>query len=92
MSFEVDTMEKLFNNTENKQEDNVNHPSHYTFGKIELMDYIEDKLSDVECEGYFVGNIIKYVSRFRKKNGIEDLKKAQWYLNRLISNMEGKNE
>lgn len=92
MSFEVDTMEKLFNNTENKQEDNVNHPSHYTFGKIEVMDYIEDKLSDVECEGYLVGNIIKYVSRFRKKNGIEDLKKAQWYLNRLISNMEGKNE
>lgn len=92
MSFEVDTMEKLFNNTENNQEDNVNHPSHYTFGKIEVMDYIEDKLSDVECEGYFVGNIIKYVSRFRKKNGIEDLKKAQWYLNRLISNMEGKNE
>lgn len=92
MSFEVDTMEKLFNNTENKQKDNVNHPSHYTFGKIEVMDYIEDKLSDVECEGYFVGNIIKYVSRFRKKNGIEDLKKAQWYLNRLISNMEGKNE
>ena len=89
MSFEVNTM---FNNNENKQEDNVNHPSHYTFGKIEVMDYIEDKLSDVECEGYFVGNIIKYVSRFRKKNGIEDLKKAQWYLNRLISNMEGKNE
>ena len=50
MSFEVDTMEKLFNNTENKQEDNVNHPSHYTFGKIEVMDYIEDKLSDVECD------------------------------------------
>ena len=75
-----------------KEHDNVNHPSHYTFGKIEVMDYIEDKLSDVECEGYFVGNIIKYVSRFRKKNGIEDLKKAQWYLNRLISNMEGKTE
>lgn len=89
MAVEVNTM---FNNNENKQEDNVNHPSHYTFGKIEVMDYIEDKLSDVECEGYFVGNIIKYVSRFRKKNGIEDLKKAQWYLNRLISNMEGKNE
>lgn len=89
MTVEVNTM---FNNNENKQEDNVNHPSHYTFGKIEVMDYIEDKLSDVECEGYFVGNIIKYVSRFRKKNGIEDLKKAQWYLNRLISNMEGKNE
>lgn len=89
MTVEVNTM---FNNNQNKQEDNVNHPSHYTFGKIEVMDYIEDKLSDVECEGYFVGNIIKYVSRFRKKNGIEDLKKAQWYLNRLISNMEGKNE
>lgn len=72
MTVEVNTM---FNNNQNKQEDNVNHPSHYTFGKIEVMDYIEDKLSDVECEGYFVGNIIKYVSRFRKKNGIEDLKK-----------------
>ena len=76
MSFEVDTMEKLFNNTENKQEDNVNHPSHYTFGKIEVMDYIEDKLSDVECEGYFVGNI--NASATTKAATLkEDLKKAQ---------------
>jgi len=63
--------------------DNVNHPSHYTFGKIEVIDVIEDwKL------GYHEGNIIKYVARHKYKNGLEDLKKAKWYLERLIEEME----
>ena len=68
----------------------VNHPSHYTQGKYEVIDYIEDKLSKEELQGYCVGNVLKYVSRFKHKNGLEDLKKAEWYLNRLITNMEGK--
>lgn len=70
--------------------DNVNHPNHYTQGKYEVIDYIEDKLSKEELQGYCVGNVLKYISRFKHKNGLEDLKKAEWYLNRLIKNMEGK--
>ena len=72
--------------------DNVNHPNHYTQGKYEVIDYIEDKLSKEELQGYCVGNVLKYVSRFKHKNRLEDLKKAEWYLNRLIKNMEGKDE
>ena len=59
--------------------DSVNHPAHYTAGKIEVIEAIEDwKL------GFCDGNVVKYVARFRHKNGLEDLKKAAWYLNRLI--------
>lgn len=64
--------------------DNVSHPSHYTSGKIECLDYIEDKLTAQEFRGYIKGNVIKYVTRERLKNGTEDLKKARFYLDRLI--------
>jgi hypothetical protein len=69
-----------------KNADNVNHPSHYCDGKIEVIDYIEDKKL-----GYHLGNVIKYVSRAGKKcpeKEIEDLKKARWYLNRYIEKLE----
>ena len=69
--------------------DNVNHPSHYQ-GKVEVIDYITDKLSQEEFEGYLVGDVIKYISRYKKKNGLEDLKKCAWYLNKLIEVMEDK--
>ena len=59
--------------------DIVNHPSHYTQGNIECIDYILDKKMS-----YLEGNIIKYVTRYKEKNGIEDLFKAQWYIQRLI--------
>lgn len=62
--------------------DPVNHPSHYTDGKIEVIDFIEDKKLP-----FHLGNVVKYVSRAGKKDKtktIEDLKKAQWYLNRYI--------
>ena len=65
--------------------DNVNHPSHYNTGNIEVIDYIEDKLDYNEFTGYLTGNIIKYISRYKHKNGIEDLQKAEWYLNYLIN-------
>lgn len=68
--------------------DNVNHPSHYTDGKIEVIDYIEDKQLN-----YHRGNAIKYISRAGKKNPekeIEDLKKACWYINREIDRLTGK--
>lgn len=62
--------------------DNVNSPTHYV-GKIECIDYIEDVLTSEEFRGYLRGNTIKYQHRYRKKNGIEDLKKQEWYLRKL---------
>lgn len=70
----------------NENTDNVNNPAHYIAGGIETLDYIKAKVSDYHS--YAVGNIVKYVSRYEHKNGIEDLKKAQFYLNDLIKEME----
>ncbi|EAC5771201.1 DUF3310 domain-containing protein [Listeria monocytogenes] len=70
----------------NDNNDNVNNPAHYTAGGIETLDYIKAKVKDYPS--YVVGNILKYVSRYEHKNGIEDLKKAQFYLNDLIEWME----
>jgi hypothetical protein len=64
----------------------VNHPPHYTDGKIEVIDFIEDKKL-----GYHLGNVVKYISRAGKKaeeTKVEDLKKAQWFLNREIARLE----
>jgi hypothetical protein len=63
--------------------DNVNHPSHYTQGGIETIDYLQAKLTHEEFVGYLKGNVLKYMSRANIKNGVEDYKKAQWYLNKL---------
>lgn len=72
--------------------DNVNHPAHYTSGKIEAIDFIEDKELN-----FNLGNVVKYVSRCgRKKSSgksmdakaLEDLKKARWYLDREITTRE----
>ena len=65
--------------------DNVNHPSHYTQGGVECIDAIEAALGTEGFAGYCAGNVIKYVWRYRGKNGVEDLRKARWYLDRLIS-------
>ncbi|MFZ9327808.1 MAG: DUF3310 domain-containing protein [Polynucleobacter sp.] len=70
------------------KEDTVNHPSHYTDGGIECIEAIEAQLTQEEYRGYLKGNIAKYVWRERHKGGVESLKKAQWYLSRLIE-MEG---
>jgi hypothetical protein len=67
--------------------DNVNHPSHYTEGKIECIEYIEDKLTPEEYRGYIKGNVLKYITRERHKNGDEDIRKAKWYLDRLINRL-----
>lgn len=60
--------------------DNVNQPSHYTAGQIEVIDYIKDKLTSEKYVGYCTGNVLKYVSRYEHKNGVEDLEKAVVYL------------
>jgi hypothetical protein len=67
--------------------DKIN-PDHYKVGGIETIDYIAAKLSSEAFEGYLRGNIIKYISRYTDKNGVEDLKKAEWYLQRLIMKVE----
>jgi hypothetical protein len=70
------------------QNDSVNHPSHYTDGKIEVIDFIEDKKL-----GYHLGNACKYICRCRLKNGgkdkVQDLRKAIWYIERQIHLWEG---
>lgn len=69
-----------------KKHDSVNHPSHYTDGKIEVIDFIEDKNLD-----FHLGNAVKYISRAGKKDSdkyLQDLKKARWYLDRKIANLE----
>lgn len=70
--------------------DNVNHPSHYTQGGIECIDAIKAATVGLTgIEAVCTGNAIKYLWRWKFKNGIEDLKKTQWYINRLIQESEG---
>ena len=70
-----------------KKEDMVNHPPHYNKAGIETIDAIR-AMTDGGFEYYLQGNIMKYLWRYRYKNGAEDLKKAQWYLTELIDVVE----
>ena len=63
-------------------------PNHYKTGNIECIDYIKDIMDKEAYEGFLHGNIIKYISRYKHKNGLEDLKKANVYLNWLIESVE----
>ena len=68
---------------------NVNHPKHYTQGKFECIDVIEEITKPcTKFEAYIIGTVLKYLWRFKFKNGLEDLKKARWYLDKLISKIE----
>ena len=86
MVVEQDISDLTFD-TPSKEPDMVNSPAHYGSGSIECIEYIEDFLTTEEFIGYLRGNIAKYLHRFRYKNGIEDLRKAEWYLNRLSQTM-----
>ena len=70
-----------------QEEDMVNNPPHYNKSGIETIDAIK-AMTDDGYEYYLQGNIMKYLWRYRYKNGVEDLKKAQWYLNELIEELE----
>lgn len=71
--------------------DVVNHPSHYTKGNIECIDAIESAtVGKTGIEAVAVANVIKYLWRYEEKNGLEDVKKDKWYLNKLISELESK--
>jgi hypothetical protein len=73
------------------KEDKVNHPSHYVGEGIECIEAIEAALTNEEFRGYCKGNCLKYIWRERHKGGTESLKKAQWYLKRLIELDEAQN-
>jgi len=69
--------------------DNVNNPSHYTDGDVECIDALRSALGKEGFEGYCAGAAIKYLWRYRHKGKtVEDLKKAEWYLNRLRRDCE----
>ena len=68
--------------------DPVLRPSHYADKQIEVIDYTRDTLTADEFVGFCGGNVLKYVSRWRKKGGVEDLRKAQVYLRWMIEAQE----
>lgn len=76
-----------FSIEEPEENDPVNAPSHY-IGNIECIDYLRDKLTKEEFTGFCVGNVLKYSSRWRKKDGLQDLKNARVYLEWAIENEE----
>lgn len=65
--------------------DHVNHPNHYEQYSMETIEAIKGQSTHDEYRGFLKGNIMKYLARYRSKNGIEDLNKAEWYLQRLIA-------
>ena len=64
--------------------DPVEQPAHYRVGEVEAIDYINQQLGGEGIRHYLEGNILKYMHRWRFKNGVEDLRKARWYLDKLI--------
>ena len=88
-SYELDkkyaTDSKLENaKTTETQSDPVNSPTHYQTGLIETIDSIKNILGHEKFQAYCIGNVIKYLSRYREKNGLEDLKKAETYISFII--------
>jgi|TARA_B100001093_G_scaffold504098_1_gene559423 hypothetical protein len=74
-------------------EDVVNKPKHYNTGNIECIDAIEESMSSVAFKGYLKGNCLKYLWRYDYKGKqVEDLNKAQWYLNKLTVMVKGENK
>lgn len=65
---------------ESSKPDNVNHPKHYLKGGLECIQVIKAQLTPEQYEGYLYGNVIKYMWRWKEKNGLEDLRKAAHYL------------
>ena len=86
-----DRLEQDLNECIGQDVDVINHPSHYTLGSVECIDAIASAtVGKSGIEAVCVANAIKYLWRYEEKNGIEDVKKAAWYLNKLLSEMESK--
>lgn len=84
---------KLLSNDlqQRKRKDTVNHPSHYNYGEIEVIDFIEQVTKYYNPNvAYHIGNAIKYLARSPHKNGKEDVDKARWYIERAFENWDVK--
>lgn len=84
--------EEVFGETEPPvfKQDMVNHPPHYTNGKVECIDALEAATSGLEgIEAVCTANAIKYLWRWKYKGGVEDLKKARWYIEHLMTIFNG---
>ncbi len=64
--------------------DMVNHPSHYETGKFECIDVMEETQGTEAVMDFCICNALKYLYRHKRKNGIEDIKKAKWYINKYL--------
>ncbi len=88
----IEHINKAIKESENyikEVQDNVNHPSHYNFGDIEVVDFIEQVTKHYNPDvAYHIGNAIKYLSRAPHKNGKEDIAKAKWYIERAFDKWE----
>jgi hypothetical protein len=73
------------------KQDNIN-PNHYKVGKFETIEILQEKMTKEQFKGFLMGNVLKYVIRHEHKNGLEDLKKAQWYLNKMVKTGVGKGD
>lgn len=73
--------------------DNVHSPQHYTAGSVEVIEIIDDAVQGADpFEAVCQANIIKYILRYRHKNGAEDVKKAIWYAERLVAELESESK
>ena len=70
--------------------DQINHPRHYTTGGVECIEAIKASMTPPEFEGYLKGNCLKYLWRYRNKDGVVSLQKCEWYLRRLIGELQNK--
>ena len=83
----METVDKYYEDKLTK--DSVDRPPHYNNGNIQCIDYLKDNMPKEAFIGYLEGNVKKYLHRWRYKvKPTEDLKKAQWYLDRLIKEVE----
>lgn len=83
--FDILEMQKM------TKKDNIN-PSHYKNGKMDAITVMKNTLTKEEYKGFLKGLIIKYLYRADNKNGLEDYKKAQWYMNELVKTIEKENK
>lgn len=76
--------------SDSNKPDMVNNPPHYRAGKIEVIDCIESMIAAIRDpeQAFLAGQVLKYIARYPLKNGVEDLKKSRWYLDRLIGKVE----
>ena len=88
MVFPDDDFSQYMNPPQEEVSDQVNHPSHYETGKFECIEVMEEALGYDAVRDFCICNAFKYIYRHKRKNGCEDIKKAQWYINKYVDMTE----